>query len=495
MLGILVVPTILAILLLIGTSIPLGLVGEWVWNRAANPPWNPLNWMLPLMALAGYLCVAVLGAKWITQHREWWIIVLGPIALVSAVFWQWCLVELPNPGGGPERWVPSQFFKATSGYFTVAQSIDDTRTFLENYESWTKNADNFHLGTHPPGLILLQRFAIDTFEKYPEAGRQVEQWAPRRVLDGFEIVGVPLPQAERSALVAISLGTWLASLLTMFPIYGLLRLGGTKTEAWWGALFWPVVPASTLFIPVGDVLYPLLSTIILWMMVASYRVRLGILALLAGGVLWVGMMLSLAFLVVAAIGGATVIWLALMEGKWWRGLVTLLALMAGLLLPIELLYDSLGLNLIEVWRINLTKHAGFYEAMPRSYLPWVIADPVEFAIVSGPGLFLAATIYIVTRAWRKDAPAVDQLLVVWLTLLVFLDLSGRNRSEVARLWLFLSPLVPVGAARGLSRFQEIRFPWFLPATGLAITALLSLVALGWTEPLLPIVASPGPTAG
>lgn len=493
MLAIVVIPTIVAIVLLTATNTPLGIVGEWVWNRAANPPWNPLNWLLPLLALALYLVIAVLGSKWITNRHESWIVICGPVAILSAAFWQWSLVEFPNPGGGPERWIPSQYFKATSGYFTVAQSIDDTKTFIEKYESWTKNADNFHLGTHPPGLILLHKFAIDFFEEYPAAGLEVERWAPRRVLDGFEIVGTPLSQTERSALIATSIATWLVSLLTMIPIYGLVRLGGTKTEAWWGGLFWPAVPASVLFIPVGDALYPLLSATILWLTVASFRARIGILALLAGAVLWIGMMLSLAFLVVAAIGGVTVFWLALWERKWWRGIVTLLALLAGLLLPIELLYDSLGLNLIEVWRINLTKHAGFYEAMPRSYVPWLIIDLIEFATVSGPGLFLAAAIYIVARAWRKEAPAVDHLLVVWLILLIFLDLSGRNRSEVARLWLFLSPLVLVGTARGLNPRNESRFPWLLPAIGLAFSALLSLVAQGWTEPLLPVVASPGPT--
>lgn len=492
MLAAVVVPTILTIVLLMATNIPLGIMGEWVWNRAANPPWNPLNWLLPLLALALYLVIAVLGSKWITNRHESWIVICGPVAILSAAFWQWSLVEFPNTGGGSERWIPSQYFKATSGYFTVAQSIDETKLFLEKYESWTKNADNFHLGTHPPGLILLHKFAIDIFDKHPDAGLQIERLAPRRVLDGFEIVGTPLPPAERSALIATSIGTWFFSLLTIIPIYGLIRLGGTKTEAWWGALFWPAVPASSLFIPVGDVLYPFLATTILWLVVASFRVRIGILALLAGGFLWIGMMLSLAFLVVAVIGSVTVFWLALWEGKWWRGIVTLLALLAGLLLPVELLYDSLGLNLIEVWRINLTKHAGFYDAMPRSYLPWLIIDLVEFSVVSGPGLFLAATIYIVTRAWRKEAPAVDHLLVVWLILLIFLDLSGRNRSEVARLWLFLSPVALAGAARGLSPVSQSRFPWLLPAIGLAFSALLSLVALGWTEPLLPVVAGPGP---
>jgi hypothetical protein len=171
-------------------------------------------------------------------------------------------------------------------------------------------------------------------------------------------------------------------------------------------------------------------------------------------------------------------------------MITLLALAAGVALPCEILYDSLDLNLIEVWRINLAKHAGFYEAMPRSYLPWIEIDPMEFAVVSGPGLFLLAMIHVIARGGKRNAPAVDRILVVWLILLIMLDLSGRNRSEVARLWLFLVPMVMVGAGRALGNLGERRTLGLLPATGLAFSAILSLVAMGWTEPLLPIVAFP-----
>ena len=109
----------------------------------------------------------------------------------------------------------------------------------------------------------------------------------------------------------------------------------------------------------------------------------------------------LAFGVVAAIGCASVVWLAAAERRWGRGMITLLALAAGVALPCEILYDSLDLNLIEVWRINLAKHAGFYEAMPRSYLPWIVIDPMEFAVVSGPGLFLLAMIHVIARGGEK----------------------------------------------------------------------------------------------
>ena len=483
-------PTLLAILLLMGTSIPLGIVGEWVWNRAALPPYHPLSWAIPLIALGTYVALALLGGKWLAKRREAWLVVLGPLALLVASFWHWSLMELPNPGAGPERWPASLYFQATSGYFTVARSIDDLGKFLTNYASWTRQADNFHLGTHPPGLIVLQRLTIEAFQKNPEAGSQLERITPSRLIDGFQIIDTPLPPAERSALIAIALGTWLASLLTMIPIYGLVRIGGTKVQAWWAALFWPVVPAASLFIPVGDSLYPLLAMTILWLLLGSFRLRMGLIALLAGAILWIGMMLSLAFVVVAAIGGLTIIYLSLAEGRFGRGLITLLAFGAGMALPTEILYDSLDLNLVEVWRINLAKHAGFYEAMPRSYLPWIMIDLVEFAVVAGPGLFLVATIHILARGGRKDAPAIDRLLLVWLILLIMLDLSGRNRSEVARLWLFLAPMVMMGAGRILGEPKGSRIESQLPTLALVVSALLSLAAMGWTEPLLPVALGP-----
>ena len=65
------------------------------------------------------------------------------------------------------------------------------------------------------------------------------------------------------------------------------------------ACFWPLLPALAVFIPKSDAAFPLIGTgfVLAWMQAA--RRRSWILACLAGVLLFLGLMFSLAFLPVA----------------------------------------------------------------------------------------------------------------------------------------------------------------------------------------------------
>ncbi len=83
---------------------------------------------------------------------------------------------------------------------------------------------------------------------------------------------------------------------------------------------------------------------------------------------------------------------------------------------------------------------------PRSYTAWVVVNPIELAI----GLGLPATVWGVIGLAGKDAPKPALAAVV---VLVFLTISGKNLSEVARLWLPLMPALLVAAGRGFQRLD------------------------------------------
>jgi hypothetical protein len=269
--------------------------------------------------------------------------------------------------------------------------------------------------------------------------------------------------------------------LTILPIYALARLGGSAQLAWWSSCFWAVAPASVLFVPVWDTFFPLLAMTSLWFVLAGYHYRVAALSLLGGLCLAGGMMLSLAFVVVGAIAGLAVVLLTVGEGRWGRGMWVLLVTAAGFALPSEILSHLDLLNMPTVWSINLAKHAGFYQAMPRSFAPWLVINLIEFAIVAGPALALAALAHTASRSWRSVATPVDRILLAGLVVLLLLNLSGRNRSEAARLWLFMTPLVPVGAARFTQQSTAVNL------VGAILTALVAVAAVGWVEPLLPIL--------
>lgn len=491
--------TLLAIALVCFTTLPLGWLGEWVWNRSTAPPLSWPRWVIPGIGAAQYLAVVILLGRWQERRSDLWLGLLFPILLASAALWHWSLADLPGPGRGMERWPISIDSPATSGYLAVARSNRDAAAFLRQYDKWVASADQFHLGTHPPGLILISQWVLDSAEQGLLANWDIERIAPTRLLNGFEFFAEPLSPIDRKAILFIALGTWWISLLTTLPLYLLGRFGTAggseggeiaverrRRCAWWAASLWPAVPASLVFVPVADSLYPLVTMTALLLAVLAYQWRVGLMAILAGAIVWIGMMLSLAHLVTFALIAGSLLFMSIGDRRIVRGIWLIVCCAAGSALPTALLHVQEGINLVDIWRINLAKHASFYEAMPRSYFPWLGINLIELAIMSSPALAIWAFMKGITRGWRSHRPAIDRWLLAWVLIVVALDLSGRNRSETARLWLFLVPMAVLGGAAAQG---DRRGRWGLSA-GLVGAMVLHAAITGWVEPLLPIPLPP-----
>ena len=99
-------------------------------------------------------------------------------------------------------------------------------------------------------------------------------------------------------------------------------------------------------------------------------------------------------------------------------------------------------NPLAIWWANAANHARFYVVNRRSYWAWTLANPIELAVGLG----------VPTSVWAacglRSGPR-----VAWAALgtLAFLTLSGKNLSEVARLWLPLMPPIVVAAGAGAER--------------------------------------------
>ncbi len=428
---------------------PLGVAGEWEWQRLKP---GPAAWsvVLALAAVAGFAAVVAAGSRALARdpgpRREGaWLAALVAAAAVA----QGVVQEGAPEGYGLAKWIIALHAPGSSGYYTVAKGqMADPRRFLADYPGWISRQDALHVGTHPPGLFLVARGLLALTEGHPAVAKAVVDAAPGSASAAIRAMreASGLPRADAAALALTGALTLLACASTAAPLYVLARSSLPASTAWAAAALWPLVPSALLFQPTADTAFPLLSTSALALAARAARPgerRGWALAVGSGAVLAAGMTFTLAFL---AVGLVVALVLATAPGRGRAARVGLIAATgAGFLGATLAWWAATSADPFAIWWVNQRNHARFYVEYPRTYAAWVLENPVELAV----GLGLAASTWaVIGFAAPRRVPR-----VAWATLAVLatLTLTGRSLSEVARLWLPLMPPLLTAAASGHAR--------------------------------------------
>jgi methylthioxylose transferase len=458
---ILIVQAALVVLLVFAVAkkrMPLGVPGEWEWLRVPYPaPW--LGLVLAGLAVAAYAGFVALGLRSITARKSrrfeaaW---VTGLLIMAAGI-------QAMIPIGAPEgfdlaKWASVNYVSGATGYFRIArqQAVRDPWQFLAKYPEWIRSQDSLHIGTHPPGLIVVQCMLLRVMEQNPALADFLLDQMPTMVEQGFRAFAgydpQPLTRAERAALFATALLTLLACAGTVVPLYLLARVALPAPAAWAAAALWPLASAPNLFQPVADTAYPLLSTSALalvswaaWFQQRAHRPSFTamFLAAAAGMLMALGMACTLAFIPVGLIV-ALVLGLNL-SGRWQMRALLIFATGLGFLSVFLIGWVATGADPLIIASWNLYHHARFYDEYPRTYRLWLLANPIETAIAIGlPSVVWCAVGLMAVRS----VP-----ITVWSTLLVLVlaNLIGRNLGEVARLWMLYTPPLLVAAGHGCNK--------------------------------------------
>jgi methylthioxylose transferase len=452
---------------LMSDRIPLGVAGEWTWDRIAWGPEATLGALVAMLGGAVYIGFCLLGSWRIAAaargERMFWL-----LALVGTSFaWFWLAVDAARPPHGYARvpWV--LYYPRSSGYFWQARyEVDEASSFLAGYEDLLAEGDYLHIGTHPPGLTLGYYALLKLCHAQPALTAAVLSTQPASAGESVDTIrqsplrGVPpLTSSEEACLWLALLLTQLAAAAAVLGIYGLAVRHVDRRTAWMTACLWPLVPAVVVFLPKSDVLYafPAVGAAWLWMSACDRGSILR--ATLCGLMLWLGMFLSLAFLTVMALIGMMSVWEAFTRPAEARNRPFLqwhliMGVFAGFAIPTLALWSFADINLLHVWQQNLINHAQFYEHNARTYTDWLLVNPIELVMAVGLPVALTAVLGI----WRilragvltpRSAPAVA-FAVVW----GLLWLSGKNMGEAARLWILIMPWVVLMAAPALAPVAE-----------------------------------------
>ena len=131
--------------------VPLGIPGEWDWNRIPVDEGGTttllLGWSLAAIALLVYGVVVWIGATRLSNcsrtETAFWL-----VALATAGFcWLSLLQESPPEGYRTSKAVQVLYYPSSSGYFFEARyGLDDVSSFLGDYEQRMAEGDVLHVG-------------------------------------------------------------------------------------------------------------------------------------------------------------------------------------------------------------------------------------------------------------------------------------------------------------------------------------------------------------
>lgn len=454
---ILVAVTIVGTWVLWFTSWPLGVPGEWAWARIPASAEHAFGWIISGLVSAPFLFFFCMGANRIIEAKPFELgIWLAGAVTISAV-WLW-YAEAANPTPlGHARDPLVVYYPRMSGYFFEAtKSEKSTSEFLGGYIDKMKEGEYLHIGTHPPGLILLFRglHAIGSNQTLQACLLNLETDAIRISFDELLVPGEGLSGQDRAAIHLGILLTNFLAVLTIVPLFFLTALFFGRLAAWRTIAFWPLVPSIVVFLPKSDVMFPVISVglFLFWVLsLSTRRTSMSVVwGILAGAFYFVGMMLSLAFVPVAVMAAAWGV-LRLFDsdsesrGQELRQLgIATASVAAGFLILVGAFSIVGKTNLVHVWYLNYVNHGRFYEFNSRSYLAWLGVNPFELAFALGLPITTLIVLGVIKHDVRKSIannplmPVVAVWGLLWLT--------GKNMGEAARLWIFLLPFFVLGSA-------------------------------------------------
>ncbi|HUT35990.1 MAG TPA: hypothetical protein VNE39_21055 [Planctomycetota bacterium] len=484
---------------------PLGVPGQYVYPYRPAPPWGMLALLALLgLPLAGGWAYALVGGGPPSRRAEW--AAVGALTLGSLVLHVGTAC-LPKLYTGAELMWPFVWQNTEGSYAHEAGDVASARRFVSNYAHWLEvspvpNTPRWvhihHPQVHPPGPILAFVGLESFFRARPGLAAGITDWAERdlpssKVLDQGEDESRLHSHPAATALTLAFLAVAIASLAPL-ACYLAVRPLWPRVPSLVAAGLTALVPGTHLFSPSFDQAYPVLTLLLVACGVRAILRRSWAWGAAFGGVLYGLAFFHIGFGLVAASLALTTL-LAWRAGQsplgpreavcgYWRPVAA--AALAFLTLA-ALLQVSLGYPTFRVICMCLRNNALFNAAAGRTWWPWVAVVPFEFAVSLGFGLAL-----VVLGGWLAEVVGAirsrcvrgrSALLLAPVALLAALDILGMNRGETARLWLFLTPLLVLGAVDYVwRRAREPRhvFARLGAAQALQVLAFAIVLDLGWT---------------
>ncbi len=469
-LAIIVVVTVVFLLLVAFGAIPFGMPRVWVWQY--KPLNAPTRLAFPLVAFAALMVVLVSSVRKMLNEkptRQTECRVLLSLWLVSVVIAS--CVALMHPAG----WMHTATLiinPASNSYFSTALEHSDLPALLDGYEQKMRDTLVSHAQTQSIGPVVLCGLLRQVFIALPFTQDIADtlfalspgvnsEFIARRSLDWWQ---VSLSGADVSA--ALMIGFFFVGVggLVVGPIYYLGKWLHDEQAGLCAAVAFTLLPSFHSFTVSVDQMYPFVAMTAPCLMLRALRSpqRRWLWTGAVGVWISLAVFMNLGLMTLILLCGLFAVFIPRRERlplrDMWR---EVLAFIVGLLVPWCLLWLIFRYNLLAVFRTSDDLRNALYAREHRSYAQALIGNLVDFFIFAGLPATLLFFWGVVDTARDVARRSASPLLWSFLLLLIALDLSGKTRGEVGRMWMFLMPCVLLIAAPQAQRVWRESRGWTL----------------------------------
>ena len=450
---------------------PLGIPSEMEYHHVPEPNWDLPSLLAALLPAIGVVVVVgmVLRKEEEPSRGETSSCVIV-LTLCSFLFHVACSLLLSSYGVAQALYHVVQMY-GDGSYLLRATQIGSLSQYLAGLEAELAAADVKlfpHPSVHPPGfpVFFYCLYAFAASGAPGMDGTVSWLWEHSPILkEMFVSPGMApdliAPYTAAAGMAAVAF--WGSAGLLPVPTYLLARLFLSRRQSLLAAGASALLPGTHLFSPSTDQFLPLAGTVLIYLGVAAAQKRKLSLALAFGVAIGITINLTLAMSVCVSV----VFLYGLLHERDLRQLripvekppipsASALALRAGtgLAVVVLLLYTLFHMNLVNVLKLCLDNNRTFNLTVNRSYLPCLALQPFETAYSLGIPLFCLLLWSAATRALalRRGVPLrASSFLWAAVGTVIILGVTGVNRGEVGRLWLFLYPSLTVAALVGMAR--------------------------------------------
>jgi hypothetical protein len=322
-------------------------------------------------------------------------------------------------------------------FVAVAAGREDVFYVLSHYEQLLRTGElGQYAHSKPPGQLLLYM-----------ATERVAHW----------IYPVDGAAARAEWLRTFASCLWPAlSALVLVPLFYFGRMFLDEDRATLACVLYIFVPSVNLItLHTDQVFFPTLAMGCLLLATLACRRASAVLAVVAGAFLYLALFCSFGLLNVVPLLAATCFAVAYgPESRRidFRALLrTGLGILAGVILLDILFRLSLNYDILVRYQEAMAYHAGWkggdWNAVTLVY--YAFLNPLEYAVWLGVPMAILVVAHMLRslkRVVRRDFAVSACLSAMLLVVLVLLLLVGQTKGEVARLWLFLVPVVCLAVA-------------------------------------------------